>query len=67
MLVLIKKPSVTRLSSSVVRAEEEPEPPMERTFTRARRFKNYLMLFVGKGRRPNALRGPGARARARAR
>ena len=50
-----------------MRAEEEPEPPMERTFTRARRFKNYLMLFVGKGRRPNALRGPGARARARAR
>ena len=33
VLVLIKKPSVTRLSSSVVRAEEELEPPMERTFT----------------------------------
>ena len=49
------------------RKKKEKTRKTKKRNTRARRFKNYLVLFVGKGRRPNALRGPGARARARAR
>ena len=48
------------------RKKKEKKRKTKRWNTCARRFKNYLIPFVGKGRRPHVYEGR-ARARARAR